>query len=128
MSTGFARDTGIEDRKIQHHLLAIENRKFRKKVKAKYHFRKQYVFSTVSVECQLFRGKDKFPRIKMMSLTELGKANREFILTNIKMMDKGNEDTPLYRWHVIDREKLQAILDKNLDLNIHLDYNKKELL
>jgi len=128
MTKGFARDSGIDNTRFEYEMARIERKKLKKIEQAKFFFRKRYVYGTLSVNCQLYRGEDKFPRTKMMSLAELGAENKKLILNNIKRMDKGDEDAPLYRWLVIDREELDGILSRNMDKNITLNYEKNELI
>ena len=126
-NSGFSRDSGIDNTRLQYDIIRAENKKLKNKERAKWFFRKNYVYRTIRVECQLFRGEDKFPRKEFMSLTELGQKNREFVLKNIKMEDNGKE-SPLYKWLAIDRDGLDSLVRRNMDKSITLDYANNELI
>ena len=78
---GFAHEGSYETRLETRRAGQESNEMYRKKSRQRT-TRRIFVLRTFIVKCQLYRGKDKFPRTKEMTPTEMGKANRDFVKSN----------------------------------------------
>jgi hypothetical protein len=67
------------------------------RVKTNY-ARNNYFMRHEQVECQLFRGDKKFPRTVVMTMSEMGKKNRELVMSYLHKTKKKGEKSTLWTW------------------------------
>lgn len=110
MARGFYTE-GINDVRNEYAFDKSKRNAARHKLMCKRFIRKNWFVHNVEFECQLYRGKSKFPRKKIMTCSEMGKENRSMVQAFIKAMDK-NKDKPLWVWKIIDVEAFKQIKNK----------------
>ena len=54
------------------------------------------------IDCQLYRGEDKYPRSKKMTISQLGKENRVYRNNFISRLDRGDTKSKLWYWKMHD--------------------------
>lgn len=101
MSNKGFRVRGVEDTRRERAISHIETMGVINKTRKLAWSTRRYVLGSFEVECQLYRGQDKYPRTKVMTCRQMGFENKNLRMNYIRSLDDGVE-TALWSWRLVD--------------------------
>lgn len=105
--SGF-RVEGVNDLRNEIELSRLENADIRNNARKYFFARLSLFLRVVEIECQLYRGDEKYPREMAMTMRKMGAKNKELVASYIKSLDNG-ESKRLWSWKIKNLDEFNRI-------------------